>query len=717
MKHTGWAVSLLVLALCQAVPAREPGSDEAARRLATRAAGELRQAGEAAEFNTLLEAGRLLARSDARTAAALVAKAFDRAKAENDSEKRLVELEAVALAAGPIDRELSTAALRLVRADERCKRVGDRIELKVLAIDLVLAHRNGSPEKAGLIEKARQFCEDHETVWQMDKGTFSPSALAEYVSFLEPELGIGLWAERWPGIRWERWAGLTWDARLAVASDLVHFDAARAVPVLRELVGATPDDGRKVKAAVALYKAGATKEATLLLEKLAPPSVGGGWPLGDLICRVAAQDPQAALRLAATLGTDDGLRNAQDLAYRGAAVGRPKEVPELLKDIRESYRRESVFQAAAESLVRMGDLATAREMADRMDRGSGHRAVALARVAEAARDFDLMAEAVRQARHGGRGGRMWKEAAAASIRAFGVRRTIALLEEIAPETKAPAWDNADLYSVLLVVAEEDPRWALEVFKRGPQVPPKRGHTEPTGAVSHLLPKLAYEDPQYVAAYIQSHGEAEHPQSLEALKQECVREIARRSPDDAAAFAKAVGVERHSYDLETEHQIGRIMAAGARVDDVLAGMTFRHPDESTSLVTRAVDRLAGGPNDLLHHTDRILAMARAMKDKALADKALLQAVGHLYAAGEKQEACRLAEVIGSPNRRAEAFLAMARQEFDPRPRALTSLLAGWSVGRKHLPPDPPARPNKKTGPVVPAPGPGGPFRLPPRPRPE
>lgn len=683
MKHTGWAVSLLVLALCQAVPAREPGSDEAARRLATQAAGELRQAGEAAEFNTLLEAGRLLARSDARTAAALVAKAFERAKAENDSEKRLAELEAVALAAGPIDRELSTAALRLVRADERCKRVSDRIELKVLAIDLVLAHRNGSPEKAGLIEKARKFCEDHETVWQMDRGTFSAWALVRYVSFLEPELGIGLWAERWPGIRWERWAERTWDARLAFAIDLVHFDAARAVPVLRELVGATPDDGRKVKAAVALYKAGATKEATLVLGNLAPPPVGAGWPLGDLICRVAAQDPQAALRLAATLGTDDGLRGAQDLAYRGAAAGRPKEVPELLKDVRKSYRRESVFRAAAESLVRMGDLAAAREMADRID-SRGHRAVALARVAEAARDFDLMAEAVRQARTAGHGGRMWEEAAAASIRAFGVRRTIALLEEIAPETKAPAWDNADLYSVLLVVAEEDPRWALEVFKRGPQVPPKRSHTVPTHAVSYLLPKLAYEDPQYVAAYIQSHGEAEHPQRLEALKQECVREIARRSPDDAAAFAKAVGAKRHSYDLETEHQIGRIMAAGARVDDVLAGMTFRHPDESTSLVTRAVDRLAGGPNDLLHHTDRILAMARAMKDKALADKALLQAVWHLYAAGEKQEACRLAEVIGSPNRRAEAFLAMARQEFDPRPRALRSLLAGWSVGRKHLP---------------------------------
>ena len=674
-RTAGWLV--LVIVLSGAAWGREPGADAAAEALLVRAAKEARLAGDQAEFHALLDVGRGLARFERGPATAFLAQAFERAKAEKDAAERLRQLEAVALAAGPVDPNLSTAALELARADPRCGAVDDRIELKVLAIDLALAYRKGSPDEAAILAKAKQFCKDHEFVRQSDRVAASYWALAQYVSYLEPELGIRLWQDMWPGLEWEERIEQTWDSRLGVAQDLVHYDAARALPVLRALLEATPDQGRKVRAAVAMYKAGAQDEAVALLSRLRPPAVGGGWPLGDLIARVAAADPQAALRLAATMGSDDGRRSAEDLAYQGAAAGRPKDVPKLIRDVKETYRRDSVLRTAADSLVRAGDLQAARQVAD-LNESQGHRSVILARIAEATKDVALMAEALGMARTAGHGGRMWQEATAAAIRAFGIKETESLLEQVEPELRAPQWKREDLYPVLLVVAEEDPAWALAVFKRGPNVPPKRGHTAPTGAVSYLLPKLAPEDGGYVADYIAKHGGAEHPQTLDALKEECVRQIARRSTADAQAFAARVGVKADTHQLEWEHRNAQVMTAGTRINEVLDGMTFRHPGEREGLVESAVSRLVGGPNDPLHHIDRILVLAGAMKDKALADKALGSAAPLLYACGEKKDALELIDKIQSPGRRAETLLSLARWELDPQPRRDRPFLAGWQT---------------------------------------
>ena len=669
----GWLA--LVIVLSGAAWGHEPGSDAAAEALLVRAAKEARLAGDQAEFHVLLDLGRGLARFERGPATAFLAQAFERAKVEKDAAERLRQLEAVALAAGPVDPNLSTAALELARADPRCGVIDDRIELKVLAIDLALAYRKGSPDEAAILTKAKEFCRLHPFVREYDLVSDSYSALADYVSYLDPELGIWLWQEMWPGLAWEERIEQTWDSRLGVAQDLVHYDAARALPVLRALLEATPDPGRKVWVAVAMYKAGARDEAVALLGRLRPPAVGGGWPLGDLIARVAAADPEAALRLAATMGSDDGRRSAEDLAYQGAAAGRPKDVLKLIRGVKETYRRDSALRTAADSLVRAGDLQTARQVAD-LNESQGHRSVILARIAEATKDVALMAEALGIARTAGNYGRMWQEAAAAAIRAFGIKETEALLEQVEPELRAPQWKREDLYAVLLVVAEEDPAWALEVFKRGPNVPPKRNHTVPTDAVSYLLPKLAPEDGGYVADYIAKHGGAEHPQTLDALKEECVRQIARRSTADAQDFAARVGVKADLHQLEWEHRNAQVMKAGMRINEVLDEITFRHPGEREGLVESAVSRLVGGPNDLLHHVDRILVLAGAMKDKTLADKALGSAAPLLYACAEKKVALELIDKVQSPGRRAEALLSLTRWELDPRPRRDRPFLAGW-----------------------------------------
>ena len=674
-RTAGWLA--LVILLSGAAQAREPGSDEAAKALLIRAADEIRQAGAQAEFHVLVDVARGLARFDRQGAAALIAQAFERAKAAKELTERLGQLESVALAAAHIDSGISTAAIEILRADSRSAATDARIELKIMAIDIVLAHRKGSPQEVAIRAKAIEFCKLNKSLRQIDLGMESRWALAEYVSCLEPELGISLYQDMWSDSERQERNERTWDARLAVAVDLVHYDAARAISVLRSLLEATADAGSKVRVAVALYKAGARDEAVALLDRLKPPAVGGGWPLGDLITRVGAADPQAALRLAATMGSDQGLRSAQDLAYQGAATGRPQDVPELIKDVKESYRRNSALRLAAEAMVSRGDLRAARDLADQIN-SSGDRAPVLGRIAEAAGDAGLMREAMRIARTAGGGGMSWGEVTASAVRAFGIKETEALLEQIEPELRDPQWGKKDLYQVLLLVAEEDPAWALDVFRRGPNVPPKRNHTTDTHAVSYLLPKLAAQDGDYVADYIAKNGAVEHPQVLVDMKWECVHQIASRSPADAQAFAAKIGIKADPYQLEWDQRNAQVMTAGTRINEVLEGMTFRHPDQRDELIRSAVSGLVGGPNDPFHHVDRIRVLAGAMKDKALADQVLGSAAPLLYACGEKKDALELIGKISSPARRAEAILGMTPWELDPRLRRDRLFLAGWVV---------------------------------------
>ncbi len=402
----------------------------------------------------MLHVARDLARFDKPASKKLLKQAFRSAKATEDVVLRLWKLELVALHAAPIDEKLSTDALMLIkRPEDEDYEATIRVQLKLLAIDAVLAYRQGLPGKGRALSKAKHFCKEHRKIREWDLMTNSSSELASYVSLLDPALGIRLWK----GVGYSE----GWKHRLKIANDLVHYGSELALPELRSLFRSASSERGRMTVAAALYSAGAREETLAVIKRVKHASVGVGSPLGDLIIHIARSDPDQAAQIALAMGSKDGIRDAMTLVFRGAAKTRPKDIPALLKHMDNKHRRSTALLLAAQSLVKMGDLESARVMADKITIQK-HKAVALATIAGFSKNLPLMEEALKITLEKDEYGSELRAAVQAAARALGVEQSENLLVDLFPNILT-GWTDTRIFAALLVIADRDPEWALRAF--------------------------------------------------------------------------------------------------------------------------------------------------------------------------------------------------------------------------------------------------------------
>ncbi len=671
MRMRRFLASLVLCVASAPAGARQPPSARAARRLLERAARASRAKGDV-DFHAALRLSRLLARFDRPRSLALLRRGLREAKATADPAERLRRLEAVALHAAPIDRELSSRALVEIKPPPEARR-HPVVRLKMLAIQLVLNYRLGGSDEAALLRQARDFRQRSPQVQKSDLVSDTAGAFADYVSLLEPELAVKAWQEA-PSRR-------SWEARLRRAEDVIHYDAGRGAKLVRALVPDAPDDAARNRAAAALHKAGAADEALGVLRASRRVLVGGGQPIGDLISSVAAVDPNEALRIVGALPKGRPRRSGLNLAVAAVAPERPDLAMALARRLDVAWDRSHAAYLAVRAHVRRGDLDAARKLLGVVGRPE-HRAVAQAALAAQARDRKGLARAMRAAAAADPYGRSLADVTALTVRALGVGETERILVETIPSLKGH-WTGKRLYLLLDVVADLDPRWALDVFRRGPHARPRANETVSSHAASELLPKLAPFDPPCVAEYIEKHGEKQHAQSLNRLKIACALAVAGRSVGDAEAFAERVGVHKSNRfpvasrrDMERQRRIARIADAGPDVEKVLATLDLQDRWQRRNLVLEAAGRLVGGPNARFRNVEGVVALGGALSDRELAAKVLSVAATRLYRAGRKAEALRLVERIEQPWPRVETLCELAEGELDPRPVPRSSFLAGW-----------------------------------------
>ena len=674
MKASQLLVALALVTICPVSAATEPAVPEPAEALAKRAGRELSKAGDDAEFDVVIRVCRVLARFDRALSSELLARARDAAKFISDPLERLSRLELLALQAAPVDRNLSSDILLELKPSEEAKK-DLRIQLKMLAIDLVLAHRQGLPTEADLMRQVKEFCERHTGVMDFDVRTYSSDAFADYVSRLESGLGIRLWQDIPPKRAWRD--------RLNAVRDMVHYRHADAVKEIRKLLKVAHDEEAQGDAAVVLYKAGLTDEAIARLRQIEYTERARiSRSLLDLTPRVAAVDPEQATRIALSMGSEFAVRSAMNAVAKGGVANHPRAILELLKYQDNKSNRQSAISQVACSLAKKGEHQAALELTGRIRR-NGLKAMVFATVGEITADRALLADAMRLAWEA-KDGSCTLPVMYYAISALGIREAVKLVEET---VLAQEYDfSSKLYGILSAAADYDAEWAFAIFQ--PTVAklpdPPRG---PWKRVFHLLSKLVAARPDFAAEYIEKHCEKAPAQELGELKRRCVMRIARRSRPEAESFAKRVGIFEanapyrvRSRSLVREHTFSQIQAAGPKINEVLKDLESRKVPEWRYLVEASAIALCFAPGYRPDRIQPVLEMTSAMGDKALADKALAAAACRLYEEGAKDKAMKLVEHIESACRRADALSKMAQEELDPTPRDRRPFLAGWRVAR-------------------------------------
>jgi len=629
---------------------------------------ESREPKNASEYHFLLQLANDIARFDKSVSSGLFAEASKMARAAEEQLERLKRLEMLALYSAPIDKKISTDALLLIKIP------GDyqdnlRIQLKAIAIEYVLTHRQNLPKKNEILKKVENFCREHETLYKSDIISDSSYAFADYVSLLEPELGKEVWTRLCPDRAWEK--------RLEIAEDLIHYAPQSALPELHSLLSSGPNKEAKIRVAVALYYAGEKEEARAAIARLKPEGAGQGRPLGELIARIARSDPEQATRIATAMGSETGVRSAMTIVLQCVAANRPKELPRFLEHMDNRYRRSTALRLAAESLAKKGELASAHKLADKITFGE-QRCTALATIGEVSKNQPLINESLQLALKEDRYGRSLQAVTASAIRAFGVDEAKKMLLRAVPNLQT-RWQDIRIFPVLLVVAEIDPAWALSVFKCGPAYEPRRNETVASHSVSKLLPKLAPVDPAFVEQYLTDHGKAEHPQTLSRLKNECVEEIAKDSVSEAKKFAERLDVPERTVDdrrLTFVYRTWQIVKSPRRVNQTVEDFKLHDPSDKRKLVLRAAETMIGWQEDYFRDVNGIIELTEALQDKSLADEVLSNAACLLFQLHENREAFDLLNRIQSNWQRAKALEFMARSQLVPRTRRRTSFLQGW-----------------------------------------
>lgn len=671
MSRSRLRIVALILAVLSASAWADVAIDPAAaRRLLDRAVKEVADAPNP-DFDVLIQLSRDLARFDRPTASGLLARALKLAEATKKQETRLLRLEMVALSAAPVEEGVSTAALSQIKVPDVWKK-DPRIGLKMLAIELVLTRRHGLPGDIDLIERTKTFCEKHKTIWQIDVGAGSHYAFADYVSRMDVEIGRFLWEDMQP----ER----AWKGRYELLNDLIHYRSGHAVPVARELVKSAQHPREKEKAAAALYRAGAETEALDAVLHLVKPLIGEGQPIGDLIEAVAVDDPEKATELVLGLKSPRSVMDGLDMVARGAVVKHPEAVPDVAKHMTNAVRHDYALERAAAALARKGKIKEARKMTRLLRRPRSRWQTELA-VAGGAGDHETVIRLVTGKGKAERPDNVWIWLR----RSVGFEKTKETILAIYPELRGN-WKNEKFFSLLMYVCRDDPAWALDLLKRGPDEPARNTSGKLSVSLSWVLARTAPLDPDFVAEYIKKHGAKEDRFERRYLIGRCALMIAETSVERAEAFQKHLWTPDNEGDrpparreeLVKTNWATRIAAAADKANDVLLQSPFQSKSSRREVLRNSLSRL---PDGGARNVPAILKLIGALDERETADYVLRYTANNSWR--DEEDALKLIDAIKSPWVRAGTLCDRAEHRLDPRPRLHHSILMGWHVRQEVL----------------------------------
>jgi len=621
------------------------------------------------QYHLFLLLSRDAACFDRATSARLLANAFKIAVSTQEQTKRLHRLESLAIHASVIDRDLSIEALLIIRNAQNRKNLSCT-ELKSLAIDLVLAHSRNPSEEPDITSRAEKFCKEHERIYKSDIVSDSAHAFAEYVSLLDPNLGAGIWTRFRPD--------QAWDQRFWIAEDLVHYGSRLASAELQNLLKRAPNKESRSKTVVALYCAGDKRLALAALVDL-NPVVGRGQPAGDMLYRIACTDPNSAVEIAKSFGTEMGVRDAMSIVLEAIAATWPSQIRRFLPYQDNEHRRAYSLVSAVQSLTAGGDIKSATRLAREITVAE-QKCVALAIVAECARDRELMDEALKLAWKEDLYGRSLRSITACAIRAFGVGDFEQMLPRLIPEVQN-SWKDMRVFAIADVVAERDPAWTLDIFKGYSNTTPIPEPTTVVMSYLELLPKLAPVDSEFMLNYLQEHAKKSASLRDKSLRKKCMESLARESVAKAKQFAESLGLSKSDIDdrqLEVIYRSWQIVKDPTRVEQTLEQLRLQFPPDRRYLPMRSVEIMIGWQEDYFRDVEGVIQLAGALADRSLADEALSQGASLLYQLGVDRDAFRLLNRVQSPWWQAKVLESMAYHELFPRPRERISFLQGcWA----------------------------------------
>jgi len=650
MKH------LLLAALLAPVLA-EGDRDAGARALLERAAVEIEQSPERIAEHEVVSVARGLAREDRARGVALARGLLARARAASLP----FTAEYVALAMATLDRDLAREALESVRADPRMKRGG----LKDRLLEWVVARFRGGPgteEWSRLVEALSEARAAKVQIQNREAGVMA----AEYATALDGALGAEVWEVVEPARAWR--------ARYTGAKQRAFFRLPDASDDLLALLPRAPDPFARDELVRLLWDLGWLREEDFARLETLRPDDTGGWPGVALLERIARLDPARALRLEV---------RAPDRADRVLGVV-ARERPELLRGMIEASayleRRANHLEAGLEALLRRGALAEARALAGEF-LPEGERAVALALVGERARDKDLIGEALSLARSQNAPLVAWRKATRAAVRALGGPEARRHLVAACPELEG-RWSEGAWIGGLVALAEDEPRWVMEAFLRGPVGPDEPRLT--LGLREGIVPlmgRVAGEDPDFAQRYLDTIP-ARASWIVDGLKDAIALGIAFRSREAAEAFARRWGLlERHGSTIWQRARYGRIARAGGGLEPLLADLAA--PQGRGWLLREAVTFLLDrgevvDQRERRHRWQELSRLLGLLEDRSLADDSLAMAGPMVFGEAEAGEYLALADRIVRRPVRVQLLLAAAARLLG-REDLMVANVGSWPPG--------------------------------------
>ena len=395
------------------------------------------------EYISLLQLAEKTARYDKSLSIELFQEAFTIAQNTQEQIERLNRLELLALYAAPADGKISTDSLLLLKLPEGDYQKDWRIQLKMMAIEYVLACKQNLPQKEDILRKAEEFCKEHMTVYKSDIVSGSSLAFTDYVSRLMPELSKEIWTRMYPEGALEN--------RFWLAENNLYTSSQTSITELKDLLGTELDNRSKIKIVVDLYYAGQKEQAIAALAKYKPQGIGHGHPLSDLLNQIAISDPNEAIKLALRLDNEMKISGAIRIVLEQVAMSHTEQLMDLIKYTDSKYSRASIFKIASQSFLKRNDPESAQKLSAAIENGET-RSIALAEIAEYTKDPKLLKESMQLAIKDDVFGRSLREITAIAIRGFGIENAKELIIEELPGFQTQ-WQDSRFFGILAATAE------------------------------------------------------------------------------------------------------------------------------------------------------------------------------------------------------------------------------------------------------------------------
>lgn len=614
------------------------------------------------EFSLIVKLAREIARFDKQTSNKLFDEAFNIAKSTKGEFDRFVRIELFALYISALDKNLSTQALKLLQIPEGYKK-NPASQLKNMAIEFVLAHRNNLQTKNEILLNVEKFCNEYKVIYEYDRGSEARTSFAEYVSILEPELSKEILTRLCP----EQATACRTKSIEYVLPFLPEFSKTELSDILSNKL----TEADKYKASIDLYYAGDKEKALSIIAEMKLSGAGGGSPLGDMISNIAISDPNEAEKIVNTIGV------GKEILLYAILENRPEDITVFIQkfQLNNKIQINDLLSLSARTAAQKGEIEFAKKLLKKAE-GGGENNLANSAIAEASNDLQLMTSTLQSSLNDRAN---LKPITGSAVRLLGVKQT----EEILAQTLPGISDRdfrLNILCALDAVSDYDPAWAFDTFKNMNIDANLINYSHnPGGAYYNMLQNFASVDPNLTEKLLREYGKKLHPQTFDTLKTYCAEGVARRSVPEAKQFAEKFGLNAGENSIiETRsilsYRVNQIIMSPDKAQQILDGFNIKNPSEKVNIIYFTAMRMTNRENYYYRDLDGIVELADALEDKSLADEALSISAQEMYSIN-RVKTLVLLDKIHSPYRLAHNLFGYAVRQLYPVPMRDTPFLAG------------------------------------------